>query len=81
MALDIHAVNAQIERIVRRTDEAYEILTDLLLDLWGEDGEELEGTELEDIEVRLRFVDEEIARPLRHLGETAVTVRRLARRA
>lgn len=80
MALDIHAINAQLERVVRRTDEAHEILTDLLLELWGEDGEGIEGTELEDIYARLNFVDEEIARPLRYLGEAAVIVRRLARR-
>jgi hypothetical protein len=80
MALSIHAVNAQLERVVRRSDEAYEILNDLLLELWGEDGEELEGTDLEDIEARLRGVEQELVAPLRHLGETAVAVRRLARR-
>jgi hypothetical protein len=79
MALSIDAVKAQLERVVRRTDEACEILNDLLLELWGEDGKELEGTELEDIEVRLRFVEQELVAPLRSLGETAVAVRRLAR--
>ena len=80
MALSIYEVRNQLELVVRRTDEACEILNDLLYELWGEDGEEIRGTELEDIEERLRLVEQELIDPLRSLGQTAVAVRRLARR-
>jgi len=82
MALSIHTLRNELELVVRRTDEAFEILNDLLLELWGEDGEGLEalkGTDLEDIEAQLRFVEQELVAPLRSLGKTAVAVRRLAR--